>query len=157
MSGWKYFTQLVNGNYHRTIYKYTVQDYRKPPKPQFYYTAGKGMCRWCGLVIFKKTGDINTRANWHPDCVKAYRVIHFPRDTKRAVWNRDKGICYLCGSRVGHKEWELEHIRPLYEALGRIEYWELPNLGTACRPCHKIKTRGEASARALVRKNRGLT
>lgn len=133
--------------------KYRVQDHRKPPKPLHYETAGQGSCRWCGGAIYRKNGAINTRANWHPDCVKSYRLIHFPRDTKKAVWQRDKGVCYLCGTRKARRDWELEHIQPLYLAEGRIEFWQLDNLATACRPCHKEKTAKEAGDRAKARKN----
>lgn len=130
-----------------------MSDHRKPPKPKHYLTAPKGYCRYCGKVILK--GDKpNLRANWHPKCVEAYRLVHFPRDTRRAVWKRDQGRCYICGCVVGRKGWELEHIKPLYEAKGRISYWEMPNLGTACVPCHKAKTAREAGLRAEEKRKR---
>lgn len=128
-----------------------MSDHRKPPKPKHYLTAPKGYCRVCGKAIIKND-KINTRANWHPACVKEYKLVHFPRETRKAVWARDKGRCYICGGVVGKKEWELEHIKPLYEAKGRISYWELPNCGTACKPCHKKKTAAEAGLRAEARK-----
>lgn len=107
----------------------------------------------CGDPILKKDGvTINTRASWHPICVTEYRLIHFPNDTRRAVWQRDKGRCYLCGTRVGRREWELEHIRPLYEAHGDINFWKLDNCGTACVDCHKEKSAREAGERAKKRR-----
>lgn len=101
-----------------------------------------------------KNGKVNKRASWHPKCVEQYRLIHFPRDTRRAVWKRDKGQCYICGETVGKKEWELEHKKPLFEAKGRISYWKMPNLGTACKPCHKKKTAEEAARRAEARRKK---
>lgn len=125
---------------------------RKPPKPPHYHTCGNGSCRYCGEVILNRVGKINYRASWHQSCVRKYRLIHFPRVTRRAVWNRDKGKCYLCGTVV--VDWELEHIQPLFEAEGRIEYWEMPNLATACKPCHKAKTASEAKRRAEKRRDK---
>lgn len=125
---------------------------RKPPKPVHYHVCGNGTCRYCGGIILNRIGKINQRASWHQDCVRRYRLVHFPRDTRRAVWNRDEGVCYMCGIQLDKKSWELEHIKPLYEAEGRIEYWELPNLGTSCKPCHKEKTKREAKARAEKRR-----
>lgn len=125
---------------------------RKPPKPETYYSAGYGSCRWCGDPILQANGLINLRANWHKSCVEKYRFIYFPKDTRRAVWARDAGKCYMCGEIFTKDQWEVEHIKPLYEAQGRMEYWELHNLGTACRPCHKKKTADEARHRALLRK-----
>ena len=31
-------------------------DFRKPPKPDSYWTKQKGQCRWCGLMIVKEDG-----------------------------------------------------------------------------------------------------
>jgi hypothetical protein len=128
-----------------------MSEYRKPPKPLHYDTAPKGECRYCGEPIIKN-GKPNLRANWHPKCVEAYRLIHFPRDTRRAVWKRDKGLCASCGVLCPKKAWDLDHRRPLIEAEGRIEFWELPNLQILCKPCHKAKTGAEATARAEARK-----
>jgi hypothetical protein len=132
--------------------KYGMQDHRKPPKPAHYLTAGSGTCRQCGGDILKKDGSINKRASWHPKCVTEYRLVHFPNDTRRAVWKRDKGKCYICGTIVGRREWELEHIRPLIEAKGDLSFWQLPNCACVCIPCHQKKTAKEAGERAAARR-----
>lgn len=129
-----------------------MQDHRKPPKPPFYHTAGKGSCRQCGENILKADGSINKRSNWHPKCVEEYKLIHFPRDTRRAVWKRDRGVCYLCHQIVNKNAWEMEHIRPLYEANGDITFWELPNIAVCCIPCHREKSAREAGARAAIKR-----
>ena len=43
-------------------------DFRKPPKPDSYWTKTKGKCRWCGEMILNKDKTINERRSWHPDC-----------------------------------------------------------------------------------------
>lgn len=128
-----------------------MSDYRKPPKPLHYHSAPKGFCRYCGEEIIKN-GKRNNRANWHPACVKKYTLVHFPRETRKAVYRRDQGVCATCGHSSGRRGWELDHRQPLVEAQGRIEYWELPNLQTLCRPCHVAKTSAEATARADKRR-----
>jgi len=129
-----------------------MSEYRKPPKPPFYDGALPGQCRVCGEYVLRSKGTINTRANWHPKCLIEYKLIHWPRETRKAVWSRDKGACADCGCRCDKRGWELDHRKPLVEAKGRIEYWKLPNLQTLCRDCHRKKTSAEATARAAARK-----
>jgi hypothetical protein len=129
-----------------------MQNHRKPPKPPFYHTGGAGSCRQCGEDILKKDGSINKRASWHPACVTEYRLVHFPNDTRRAVWKRDKGVCYLCREVVSKKAWEMEHIKPLFEAEGDLTFWQLPNIAVCCVPCHRKKSAEEAGRRAAIRK-----
>ena len=107
----------------------------------------------CGQEILKKDGSINKRASWHPACVVEYRLIHFPTDTRRAVWKRDRGVCYLCGENAGRHGWEVEHIKPLYESNGDITYWQLSNIAAVCVPCHQKKSAKEAGQRAQARRD----
>lgn len=93
---------------------------------------------------------LNKRARWHPDCLDEYKIIYWPQETRKAVFERDRGICGVCGAADGY--WEMDHHRPLFEARGRIEFWKLPNLVTLCRPCHVAKTSAEATARAEKRR-----
>lgn len=137
-----------------------MADHRKPPKPDHYHTATPGQCRWCGKSVIKADGKtINKRANWHKDCVNEYKLIHWPRDTRKAVYKRDKGVCAKCGHKCARKHsdvWHLDHIKPLVEANGNLDYWRLPNLQTLCQPCHKAKTGAEATARAEARRKAKL-
>ncbi len=129
-----------------------MSEYRKPPKPQYYDDAPKGDCRYCGKPIYKKDGRINLRASWHKDCVEEYKIIYWPKETRKAVWNRDRGTCADCGVKCGKKGWDMDHRKPLIEAKGDISYWQMPNLQTLCHQCHKKKTGSEAANRAEARR-----
>jgi 5-methylcytosine-specific restriction endonuclease McrA len=47
----------------------------------------------------------------------------------------------------------VDHILPLIEAQGDLDYWRLPNLATLCVPCHIKKTSREATDRAQRRRD----
>lgn len=135
-----------------------MADHRTPPKPPHYHNPRPGQCRWCGLDILKPDGvTLNTRANWHPKCVKDYKLVAWPAVTRREVWKRDKGKCVQCGhqcARKGADVWHLDHVKPLIEAQGDLSYWKLANLQTLCQPCHHKKTGAEATARAESRRSK---
>lgn len=129
--------------------------HRTPPKPLSYDTADPGQCRWCGESILKADGSTNKRAKWHPKCVMEYKLIHWPKETRRAVYKRDKGVCAKCGHNCARKYsdvWHLDHIQPLIESQGNLDFWKLPNLQTLCQPCHHAKTGSEATERAARRR-----
>lgn len=132
-----------------------MSKHRIPPKPQYFDTAPIGTCRWCNRQIpDTKTGK-PSRARWHPECVKEYKLLFWPTATRRAVRKRDKGVCAQCGVQCtdkGTTKWHMDHIVPLIEAQGDIKYWRLPNLQTLCTDCHKIKTALEAAQRAAKRR-----
>lgn len=136
-----------------------MAEHRNPPKPPFYTTAQPGQCRWCGQQILKADGSVNKRANWHPKCVAEYKLIHWPGETRKAVYKRDKGICAKCGHKCARKYsdvWHLDHVKPLIEAQGDLDFWRLPNLQTLCQKCHHAKTGAEATARAEARRQAKL-
>lgn len=110
----------------------------------------KGRCRYCGEVIMAPNGKPSTRALWHKDCVAEYKLIYHPAETRKAVARRDRGKCYICGTVTAR--WELEHIKPLYEAKGDLSYWKLDNVSCCCIPCHRQKSAAEAGRRAAARK-----
>lgn len=128
--------------------------HRKPPKPIHYNNAQPGFCRFCGDPILRENGTLNRRANWHKPCVKLYRVIYWPQETRKAVLRRDSGICAGCGLVCDdlHEPWQVDHVRPLIESNGDIEFWKLPNLQTLCLDCHSQKTASEATNRAAARR-----
>ena len=109
-----------------------------------------GTCRWCGTVVLAPNGSPSTRARWHAKCVAAYKLIHWPAVTRRAVKRRDKNVCAGCGKKS--QKWQMDHIKPLIESNGDLRFWELDNLQTLCEPCHHAKTGQEATARAAVRR-----
>tara|TARA_Y100000004_G_scaffold143065_1_gene162737 strand:- start:124 stop:636 length:513 start_codon:yes stop_codon:yes gene_type:complete len=122
-------------------------DFRKPPKPDSYYTKVKGQCRWCGLVITTGNGSINERRSWHEDCATLYMIIYHSREQRAQLRKRDGGKCNHCG--VVGKRWDVDHIRPLVEQKGVKEedldwsYYLMSNLQTLCKSCHRIKTNSE--------------
>lgn len=46
----------------------------------------------------------------------------------------------------------MDHIKPLIESNGNLEYWKMGNLQTLCKSCHHKKTGEEATQRAEERK-----
>lgn len=150
--------------------------HRRPEIP--YSDAPQGRCRWCGETIVhtrgEKRGQPNLRRRWHPDCVDEYNRSD-PREARRHVRRRDRGICASCGidtyalkrrikGRGSHRKlrelgfkprkslWELDHRVPLIDGGGH----ELENLQTLCTPCHKRKTAEEAGLRGERRRSEAL-
>jgi len=145
-----------------------VSAHRRPAIP--HSDAPRGTCRWCGEHIFyakgPKQGELDRRRRWHPDCVEVYNASD-PREARRVVRKRDRGVCADCGidTYVVRREvrgkgrtrklrergyvprrslWELDHIVPLIDGGSHA----LENLQTLCTPCHKQKTAREARERA---------
>jgi 5-methylcytosine-specific restriction endonuclease McrA len=151
-----------------------MSDHRRPRIP--HTDAPRGICRWCGKAIFHdeetpKAGEVNLRRRWHPDCVDEYNASD-PREARRLVRRRDRGICRECqldtnrlkretkgrgrarklrelGFKARRSLWELDHILPLIDGGGH----GLDNLQTLCVPCHEEKTAREAMARAERRRS----
>jgi hypothetical protein len=126
-------------------------DFRKPPKPDSYWTKTKGQCRWCSLMILKEDDTINMRRSWHQDCATEYMLIYHSREQRAHVRKRDKNICNHCG-KVSRK-WDVDHINPLVEqknVKGKDldwSYYSIDNLQTLCIKCHRIKTNSEVKLR----------
>jgi 5-methylcytosine-specific restriction endonuclease McrA len=143
-------------------------DHRRPAIP--FSDAPRGTCRWCGEPILRETGakrgSLNRHRRWHPACVAVYNATD-PRELRRRVRRRDRGVCALC--RVNTYElrralkgrgmwarmrkrgfvprqslWELDHKVPLIDGGTH----ELSNLQTLCVPCHHKKSAREHSERA---------
>jgi 5-methylcytosine-specific restriction endonuclease McrA len=128
--------------------------HRKPPKPIFYDNFSPGQCRYCGEAILDAKGKLRIRANWHAGCLEAYKTIYWPAHTRKAVWKRDHGQCAHCPTKADsiRGNWHVDHIKPLIEAKGDLDYWRMENLATLCVECHTIKTSAEATARAAARR-----
>lgn len=62
--------------------------------------ATKGVCRWCDAPILGGGGK-PTGGTWHADCVQAFKLIHWPAETRRSVFERDRGVCARCGVDSG--------------------------------------------------------
>lgn len=132
-----------------------MSEHRKPPLPPHFDTAPEGTCKWCGESTGMTPKGKPSKSRWHQKCVEEYKMLFWPTTTRRAVWRRDKGVCKECGtqcSRRGEPKWHMDHIKPLIEANGDINYWKLENLQTLCVSCHTKKTSVEATNRANQRK-----
>ena len=135
--------------------------------------APRGTCRWCGEAILMESGDrlgaANLRRRWHSECVDIYNASD-PREARRRIRRRDRGICAECGLNTytlrrefrelgrgrtreirkrGFKPrkslWELDHRVPLIDGGSHGD----ENLQTLCTPCHTRKTAREARERAI--------
>lgn len=120
-------------------------DHRKPQMP--HWDVAKGQCRWCGDFIWKNADTLDFRKHWHPHCVDAYKEAAWPQYARMKVYERDQGRCTHC-SKTTKRAWELDHIVPLIEGGG----FELSNMQTLCRRCHRTKTAAEAKNRAEKRR-----
>lgn len=56
------------------------------------------------------------------------------RETRRIVWERDKGTCVHCDAPVSLKESHCDHIKS-----GKLATNGLKNLRTLCRTCHVLR------------------
>ena len=155
-----YYGESINGNkmplsrfgkrHERTFGKEKEEwdgDFRKPPKPDSYYTKIKGQCRWCSNIINNEDGTINERKSWHQDCATEYMIIYHSREQRAQLRKRDNGKCNHCGTMRG--KWDADHINPLIEQKGLKakdldwSYYSLGNLQTLCIKCHRKKTNSE--------------
>lgn len=114
-------------------------DHRQPPKPIF-WNVPRGSCRFCGTEIVEND-KINRRKHWHSKCAKTWRIMNNPSDAREYVLKRDRKTCQECGEKK--MAFEVDHIRPLFEAKGNLDYWKPENLVLLCRPCHVEKTRAD--------------
>lgn len=147
-----------------------MSGHRKAPLPDsMKRPAVRGMCRWCGLPVLNGKQQ-STKRTWHPACVAAFKLIHWPAETRRVVFERDKGVCARCRKdtmaekreREGHwwkggmpngtgRLWQHDHIRPLLEANGDLSFWSLDNIQTLCTPCHIEKGKEDNARRREAR------
>lgn len=132
--------------------------HRKFPLPCHFNDIRPGICRWCNKPITKKlkNGKLS-KSTWHKECVQIYKFYFWPSYTRKIVWRRDKGKCAKCHTicdKKGPNGWDLDHIVPLYQASGQTWAWDLENLQTLCKPCHKQKTALEATERSEARKRK---
>ena len=127
--------------------------HRRPPKPMS-WNCPKGNCRFCGVSIVEN-GRINRRKHWcRKACIGLWRLINRPREMRRHVFIRDKGVCQECGFfRPSIRDFEADHILPLFDAFGDLRYWEPTNVHLKCKDCHKEKTKEDM---VLYRQLKGL-
>lgn len=72
-----------------------------------------------------------------------------PRTVRARVFRRYGGRCYLTGRCIGVRdEWDLEHIKPLWQAQPGENLNRESNLAPALKEAHREKTASEATDRA---------
>jgi len=132
-----------------------MTSHRIPPKPKWYDLVPEGTCRWCNTAVGLTRTGRQSKSRWHAKCFEEYELLFFASETRKAVWKRDLGKCALCSHQCAKKGidvWQMDHIKPLIEANGNLDYWRLQNLQTLCQACHTAKTGREATERAKQRK-----
>lgn len=73
---------------------------RKPPTGAVFalhLPQVRGKCRWCGTSVNEVTGFGGKRLFWHEACKSEFDVIIFPDAARRALIDRDRGVCCDCG------------------------------------------------------------
>lgn len=64
-----------------------------------------------------------------------------PSEARKHVFLRERGTCQGCGViSVLAMDFEVDHIRPLFEADGDLSFYAPENLQLLCSSCHKTKT-----------------
>lgn len=122
---------------------------------------GRALCRWCHLEV--PAGRFTFCSDW---CVHEWRLRTDSGYLREHVFERDKGVCALCGvdtnaayfelkrargtrklkllerwgfERLSRKTlWDADHIVPVAEGGGECD---LDNLRTLCLICHREQTR----------------
>lgn len=83
-------------------------------------------------------------------CVHEWCLRNWPKYARNAVFDRDQGVCALCGVKHIRKgPWQADHIVPVVEGGGECG---LDNLRTLCVPCHKKVTKELRGRLAAKRK-----
>jgi 5-methylcytosine-specific restriction enzyme A len=83
------------------------------------------------------------------DFVRPKKRKRHSTKVRRAVFLREKGICYLGNHKIDPgKPWELEH--PNCVEDGGSD--DPKDLKVACEACHQLKTNAEATRRAKERR-----
>ncbi len=133
-------------------------DHRRPPDPPHWETPA-GSCRWCGCCIYHERGPDKGKPallkHWHSRCVKEYKFIFWPQETRSVLWKKQEGLCGDCqrlmrdpirwgfnGSKLVP---EHHHIIPLvdyiHDPLDPYAAWKEGNLVLLCHACHQERHR----------------
>ncbi len=120
--------------------------------------GGRNLCRWCSLEVPARRSTFCS--DW---CVHEWKLRTDPGYLREKVFERDRGICAVCGidcsaaythlrrlrgsaRRLAAAEWNLrgrkslwdaDHIVPVVEGGGECD---LSNMRTLCLKCHRSHT-----------------
>jgi len=128
---------------------------------------GKALCRECGSEV--PPGRRRTFCS--QQCVDAWMVRTNPAHLRKVVFERDRGVCAICGAdtvaierevfdapyaeqdtiRAKHgipahryrNFWDADHVVPVIEGGGECD---VQNIRTLCIPCH-VRATAELAAR----------
>ena len=93
-----------------------------------------GRCVECGAVLAShRTPYCSRKCRWK------FHGHYFWDSARSYVMLRDRYTCRLCGTRRRARDLDVDHIVEIALGGAALEY---SNLETACRPCHRSKTRG---------------
>lgn len=117
-------------------------NHRQAPRPSS-WDCPRGTCRFCGEDIIED-GKQNRRKHWHQACADRWRVMNNPDEARRHVFLREKGTCEKCGKKSLHmKDFQVDHVKPLFEANGDLSYYGEENMQLLCYDCHLEKTKSD--------------
>lgn len=116
-------------------------------------------CEECGTIFFCL--DTETRKTCSAECARKYSNIRkdkrIPKEQRidkislKRLFNRDSGICYLCGCKCDWDDWKvaksgykypgdkyptIEHVVPV--SKGGMDSWD--NVRLACAKCNRTKS-----------------
>ncbi len=130
---------------------------------------GRCLCRWCSLEV--PPGRVTFCSDW---CVEEWKLRSNPGHLRERVFERDRGICALCGIdctaqlahikrlrgvararameewKMGSRKslWDADHVTPVVEGGGECD---VSNMQTLCLKCHRGRT---AELRARIRQKK---
>jgi 5-methylcytosine-specific restriction endonuclease McrA len=120
---------------------------------------GRCLCRWCNLEV-----PAGRQTFCSEFCVEEWRLRSNPGHLRERVFERDKGICAVCGTdcqaafhhlkrqrgtaklrataewgltKNRKSLWDADHIIPVVEGGGECD---LANMRTLCLKCHRVHT-----------------
>ena len=93
------------------------------------YKDGKPVCRMCGKPNGRRT-FCSAR------CLRDFFMLTDWQRVREVVYIRDGGICMICGKKVKHNNFHVDHIQPI--SKGGSE-WDLANLECTCPKCNLSK------------------
>ena len=77
--------------------------------------GGRGLCRWCGQEVPK--GRLTFCG---PGCVDQHRIRTSPAYLRDRVFERDRGICALCGLDTMALREAIRYVRDLLSRIGHL-------------------------------------